>query len=126
MAELRCRPIFNYSSEVSDNVKRIAEYYFIEGRNIIVDLLNPHYEKWNAEYTKEVSGEDDEEYNAYIQERQQLIIDMFNMAWNYPVTFFSDKYADIAAKINVAGEEVIMHMGIKLLNEEEWKRSLNN
>jgi hypothetical protein len=130
MAELLCTVHFKYSNEnIPEEIKKVLEKYFMCGRDIIVGMLNPHYEEWNALYNKEVTGEDDMEYNEYIQTKQQAIIDRFNRmaknSFHTAVEFYSDEYADIAAKFKYNEEIVTMHMGIKLLNEEEWRASNN-
>lgn len=128
MAELLCKVKFKYSKDdISERRKMLLEKMFMCGRNIIVERLNPHYDEWNALYGKEVTGDDDMEYLHYIQSKQQTIIDEYNCTtiFRNVMQFYSDEYADIAAKFYDEGEIVTMHMGIVLLNEEEW-RAANN
>jgi hypothetical protein len=129
MAELLCNVVYKYSGEdfPGKRLKKLLEMMFMDGRNSIVEMLNPHYDEWNAAYGKEVTGDDDMEYLHYIQTKQQAIIDKYNRisAFRNTMQFYSDEYADIAAKFYYHGKIVTMHMGIKLLNEEEW-RAANN
>lgn len=126
MAELLCKVVYKYSVDIPEKrLKKLLEMMFMSSRNSIVEMLNPHYDEWNAQYGKEVTGDDDEEYLHYIQKKQQEIIDKYNRitAFRNTMQFYSDEYADIAAKFYYNGEIVTMHMGIVLLNEEEWRAS---
>ena len=95
--ELLCKVFFNHSDEsLPEEIKKFTENEFMKARDQAIQLLNPHYDEWNAAYTKEIKGEDDMEYNAYIQSKQNAILDDFNKMWFSPVKLYSDEYADIA------------------------------
>lgn len=126
---LYCKAFFNYEHEgneintLPEWVQKLTERYFMDARNEAVELLNPHYEEWNAEYgVSNIKGEDDKDYLAFIQKKQQDILDSFNKTWIGPVKLYSDEYADIAGRFKVLGETFTMHLSLKLLNEEEWKK----
>lgn len=120
--ELLCNVIFTHSEEgLPDWIKKFTENEFMKARDKAIELLNPHYEEWNAAYTKEVTGEDDMEYNAYIQSKQNAILDEFNKTWMSPVKLYSDEYADIAGKYKIFNKTYTVHMSIKLINEKEWR-----
>lgn len=79
MGELLCNVVFNVSgTPVSDRTKERLFNEFMMLRDEAVDMLNPHYEQWNAAYTEEVNGEDDPKYNAYIDKLQQSVLDEIN------------------------------------------------
>lgn len=126
--ELACKVHFHYDCEynIPENVKEVAEYFFMQGRSEIVKLLNPHYEEWNAAYDKEVTGEDDPDYNAYIRNKQFEIIKQFNKTYAYRsvIQFYSEEDCDIAALWTYFSKPVKMRMTIELLNENEWRASL--
>ena len=120
-SKLHCNVFFHYSDEdLPDHVKDFTKNEFLRAREKAIELLNPHYEEWNAAYDKEVSGEDDEEYNAYIRNKQNAILDEFNRTWMGPVKLFSNEEADIAGRFQIYGKEYTMYMTIKLINEKEW------
>lgn len=125
-SQLYCKAVFTYSNEsIPDQMKHLAEYFFMEARNKAVDLLNPHYEEWNAEYNKDVNGEDDCEYNAFIQSKHNDILTEFNKSHpEIPIELYSDEDADIAGRFKYYGNVIEMHMGIKLLNEKEYFENL--
>lgn len=121
-SKLYCHVIFTHSDEsLPECVKKFAEGTFMKARNEAIEFLNPHYEEWNAAYDKEVSGEDDMEYYAYIQHKHNEILDQFNKTWMGPVKLYSDEYADIAGRYKIFGKEYTLHMSIKLINEKEYK-----
>lgn len=113
MNSLKFQPIFTYNVDIPDVMKRFIESQFIKTRNEAIEFLNPHYEDWNAMYDKEVSGADDMEYNAYIQRKENEILEHFNKVWMGPVKLYADEYADIAGRVNVFGKEVTVHMSLK-------------
>ena len=121
-SQLYCTVHYTYSEEVSETMKALIEKIFMILRSEAVDLLNPHYEEWNNEYDKEVTGEDDMEYNGFIQKKQIEILDKVNKKyWFLPLKLSSDEYADIIGVFEDKGKNVIMHMSIKLINENEYK-----
>lgn len=120
-SKLFCNVFFHYSDEdLPDYVKDFTKNEFLRARGEAIELLNPHYEEWNAAYDKEVSGEDDEEYNTYIRNKQNTILDEFNRTWMGPVKLFSNEEAGIAGRFQIYGKEYTMYMTIKLINEKEW------
>lgn len=128
-SQLYCTVHYTYSEPVYPGFKQIFERQFMKMRDEAVDLLNPHYEEWNAAYNKEVTGEDDMEYNAYIRSKHREVFGPLNEKHknDIPMLKFrldSDEYADIIGVIDWAGKEIIMHMSIKLINEKEYKEYL--
>jgi hypothetical protein len=122
MAELLCEVNFHYSNEdIPELHKRVIEKYFMNGRGAIVELLNPHYDEWNEAYGEVV---DQDDYNNYIRNKQQEVIDKYNRLYGNAMKFYSNEECDIAAKFVYGKQEVTMYMTIKLLNEEEWKASI--
>ena len=116
MQQLKCHLIFTYSEEgIPEVIKTFVENSFLAARNEAIELINPHYEEWNAAYTKEVTGEDDMEYNAYIQKKHNEILEGFNKKWMGPVKLYSDEYADIAGRFIIFGKTYTMHMSMKLI-----------
>lgn len=96
-----------------------AEKLYIEAYNIMrseaVDLINPMLEVWNAEYDKEVKGEDDFEYNSYIADKEQEILDDVNdRLCGSPVKLYADREtADIRGKIRFLGKEITMYVTLE-------------
>lgn len=129
-SKLYCKLLFYYDKEIpSPFVKGIIEEKFRELRNMAVDLINPHYEEWNAAYSKEVTGADDLEYNAYIASKHREILEPFNEAINSKCSqkFLwldsDDETADIVCKYNDPLVGIVtIRMEMKLVNEEEWKK----
>lgn len=111
------RAVFKHSDDtIPDIYKRIAENYFMDARNKAIEFLNPHYDEWNASYNKEINGEDDMEYYAYIQNKQNEILEDFNRKNKCRVKLYSDEYADIAGKYKVLHnkkyKECTVHLGL--------------
>ena len=113
---------FGYSYDrISKLMKNFVENEFLEARDEVIKILNPMYEKWNAEYDKDVTGEDDMEYNAFIQNKHNEIFDAFNRKRNRLVKLWSDEYADICGRFNYFGKVITMHVEMRLINEKEWR-----
>lgn len=114
--QLLCHVYYTYDKDIiPDMFKCLVEERFLEARSEAIKLLNPRYEEWNAEYNKKVSGEDDMEYNAYIQNKQNEVLSEFNKTWSGMVKIWADEYGDIYGKFKYFDEEVAIHMSIKLL-----------
>lgn len=96
-----------------------AQKLYIDAYNIMrteaVDLINPLFEVWNAEYDKEVRGADDLEYNGYIADREQVILDDVNRRLsNSPVKLYADREtADIRGRFKFLGNEVTMYVTLE-------------
>ena len=101
---------FHFSDSVAPEAKDlyIAAYNLM--RTAAVDLINPMFEVWNAEYNKEVSGEYDFEYNSFIADKEQVLLDVVNTKLsNSPVKLYADREtADIRGKFTVNGKEITM------------------
>ena len=126
---LYCTVHFTYSEPVFPGFKKVYEKFFMKLRDEAVDLLNPHYEEWNAEYDKEISGPDDLEYNTFIANKQREYLQIVNKKHEKDISplhlyLDSGEDADIMGKIPWAGNEIEMHMSIKLLNEKEYLENL--
>lgn len=69
----------------SDGYKAILEEFYMHQRNRFCDLVNPHFEQWNAEYTgsdddilfEDGSTNPDSEYNRYIIEKETEIVEQY-------------------------------------------------
>lgn len=113
---------FDYSEEIPQEVKDYVEGEFVNVRNIAVDLLNPHYEEWNAEYDDVVTGEDDKKYNAFIRTKQNEILNEVNnhVCRKSLVKLYSDEYCDLVGIFRVAKGHIVktvkMHMSLKPMN----------
>lgn len=113
---------FNYSEEIPQEVKDYVEEEFVKVRNIAIDLLNPHYEEWNAEYDDVVNGEDDKKYNAFIRTKQNEILNEVNnhICRKSLVKLYSDEHCDLVGVFRIARRRrvktVKMHMSLKPMN----------
>ena len=122
-SKLLCTVEFTYDQEVPEYQKKYLEQLFMVLRNEVVDLINPNYEKWNAEYDKDVTGADDMDYNGFIQEKHREVMKEFNKKYkaiNHVMYMDSDEYADIVGVIPLYNYAV-MHMSMRLINEKEWR-----
>lgn len=70
------------AEKYGDMVKKLLEQFYIKNYNKFCEVVNPYFEKWNAEYDGENDGFDDEDrinpngqYNIYIRNKEQKIID---------------------------------------------------
>ena len=97
------------------------EELYIEAYNIMrgvaVEAINPCFEKWNQEYKKEVHGENDHEYNAYIAGKQQAILDVVNSKLDSsPVRLIANREnGDIEGEFELDGKKVTMFFTLKPL-----------
>lgn len=113
---------FNYSEKIPQEVKDYVEEEFVKVRNIAIDLLNPHYEEWNAEYDDVVNGADDKKYNAFIRTKQNEILNEVNnhICRKSLVKLYSDEYCDLVGVFRVARRRrvktVKMRMSLKPMN----------
>lgn len=99
MGELLCNVAFHVSGKPVSNrtqEKLFDEFMMLRGE--AVDMLNPHYEQWNAAYTDEVNGENDPKYNAYIDKRQQGVLDVINKYHPFHKIQLFSKDGDIIGK----------------------------
>jgi hypothetical protein len=93
-----------------------AEELYIKAYNLMraeaVDLINPMFKVWNAEYTDEVTGEDDLKYNGFIADKEQTVLDMVNAKLSdSPVKLYADREtADIRGKFTFLGKEITMYV----------------
>lgn len=101
-----------YDREIkSKTLEQRMDKLFIKARNLACDLINSELEAWNAEYDKEVNGEFDHDYIAYIAEKEQKILDMINRIGresNNKFKLVADKEtADILGQFKVFGNDVV-------------------
>lgn len=114
------RANFHFSGDVWH--PRAKELY-IEAYNLMrtaaVDLINQMFEVWNAEYDKEVKGEDDLEYNGYIADKEQPLLDAVNRKYsNSPVKLYVDREtADIRGKFKFEGKTMTMFVTLEPLTK---------
>lgn len=93
---------FHFTNEnMPDFVKQIIVSDFYEARNEAIDLINPHFEEWNADYTDEVEGEYDSKYNAYIAHKENVILKAYNSSHKRIVQLYADEYADIKGRYKI-------------------------
>lgn len=119
MSELYCTVHFHYSEEnLPKYVTDFMEHEFMKARDVAVDAINPLLDVWNKDYTDPVLGEDDMKYNSYISIKENEVLGSINRLLDSPVKLWADEYGDIAGKFKVNGKTIIMHMTIKLLNED--------
>ena len=85
MFNLRPRVILN--KNVHPSFKSILVQDFLKKREMLVDLLNPNYERWNAEFDQlGIKVEDDDplkdfggtEYCKFIRSKQEAFADIVN------------------------------------------------
>ena len=90
-------------------------------RTEAVNLINPMFEVWNAEYDKEVHGEHDLEYNGFIADKEQAILDDVNRRLsNSPVKLFANREtADIRGKFKFMNREITMFVTLEPIYEDE-------
>ena len=104
---------FHYDGFVTPMAKHLYEEAYNLMRNKACDLINPMYETWNNEYGK---VEDLDDYNHYICEKQQVILDELNEQFNEsPVKLYSREDCDIVGKFNdvLTKKEVTMYVTLK-------------
>lgn len=109
------RAIFTHSDDklLSRGIKNAAESVFVDVRNEAIKFLNPHYEEWNAEYNKTHENDDMDEYYAFIQRKQNEILDEFNSKTDYGVKLHSDEECDIVGKYHAWGQEHTIRMRLE-------------
>lgn len=113
--------LFRANFHFSDWVLPEAKDLYIQAYNIMrsaaIELINPMFEQWNAEYNKEVTGEDDLEYNGYIADKEQVLLEAVNKRLsNSPVKLYADREtADINGKFIFMGNEITMFMTLEPL-----------
>lgn len=122
MGKLLCKVVFHVSGKPVDDKteKQLFDEYMML-RDEAVGMLNPHYEQWNAAYTNEVNGEDDLEYNAYIDRMHQGILDDFNKHHPFSKIRLFSKDGDLMGKTNDGTIVSISIVPIKDKNgEPKW------
>lgn len=109
------RVVFTHSDDklLSRKLKSAAESIFVDARNEAIKFLNPHYEEWNAEYNKDHDNDDMDEYYAFIQRKQNEILDDFNSKTDYGVKLYSDEECDIVGKYHAWWQEHTIHMRLE-------------
>lgn len=88
------------------NVNRLINEFF-ELRNIFVDDVNPMYDIWNKDYPDKVSGEDDEKYNSYIEEKHRPYIRKANeeaVKRKYVLRLDSFRHTDVCGAFKIKGK----------------------
>ena len=68
-----------------DGYKAVLENFYMDRYNLFCDLVNPLFEKWNAEYTgtdddilfEDGSTNPDSEYNRYIIAKETEIVERY-------------------------------------------------
>lgn len=115
--------LFRANFHFSDWVLPEAKDLYIQAYNLMrgraVELINPRLEKWNAAYNKEITGEDDLEYNGYIADKEQEVLDAVNkILSNSPVKLYANREnADIMGKFIFMGNEITMFMTLEPLTK---------
>lgn len=122
MKEFICNVVFTYSDEVSDSLRRIVESAFMDARDEVVELLNPNYEKWNKEFDEEYGKRDDydiPEYNNFIRNKQEEIINQFESNRKGLVHLYIGAENDIAGWFYYRNKKIFMEMELTNLREIE-------
>lgn len=87
MKELRVKINFHYHGNWSAIMKGVVERYFVDLYNPWTEIINPHYEEWNREWSELYPDADidaDEhnnwwfKYSNFIAEKARPIEDKFN------------------------------------------------
>lgn len=108
------KPIFIYENDesVPEFIKRIMEHKFIDMRNEVIELLNPHYEEWNREWDPSGDKMADDSYYEFIADKQEAIFKEFNRKTGGPIFFHADPECDIIGRFKWGKEYVTMYICI--------------
>ena len=111
MANVAFNTVFHYSKKITnDRIKSLATKEYVELRNEVVNLLNPMYEKWNAEFGDDMS--DISKYNNFIRDKQEEVIRQSGVNdRSVFVRLVSDEECDIVA---VTKDTPLLKGGIKI------------
>ena len=85
MQTTQYRAVFKYDGLEADSYsrlnKRILEKIYVECYSLFCELVNPHFEKWNAEYSGPNDYVDENgcinpksQYTSYINERETEVV----------------------------------------------------
>ena len=96
---------FNYDTRLPDWVKPKVEEEYMRLRNLACEVLNAHYEEWNAEFDLDTNDVPDDDplkdfggtaYCDFIRKKQAPIISEINKTEaNWLVKIFPGKTCDI-------------------------------
>jgi len=113
--EYRYKPIYIYENDedVPEFVKRIMEHKYVNMRNEVIELLNPHYDEWNKEWDPSGEKEVDESYYKFIASKQEEIFKAFNHKTGGPVFFHADPDCDMYGRFKWNKKYVTMHLELQ-------------
>lgn len=112
------KPEFIFNKKVSGCVRNIIVAEFVRKRNEVCELLNPNYEKWNAEFNAlDIPNMENDpledyggtEYCKFIRQKQTEVINAYeesNNRMDYGVKIRSDKTCDLYGVSEKDGIEV--------------------
>lgn len=105
-----------YSKEIPKGVQSMFLDSYVKMRNEAVEMINPHYEEWNAEYDRlypvKLKPEEAEykRYNAFIAEKHKPFLAKANKSLLFEL--FTDlESGDIACRIK--GTDIICRISLK-------------
>lgn len=104
-----------FSEKAPKFVKKIMIKEYMELRSIACDELNPHFERWNSEYTgrdtsEDVYSEENKEYNDYIRSCEETILEQINKKHHTLLTeIHADEIGDLVA-INKFRKKLFMRI----------------
>lgn len=103
---------FNYDGFVTPVAKPLYEQAYNLMRGVAVDRINPMLEEWNNAYGK---VQDLDDYNHYIQKKQQKILDQVNLEFNTsPVKLYATDECEIVGKFTEVLTKKLITMFITL------------
>jgi len=113
--------IYVFSKKAPKLVEEIMEKEYMKLRKIACDRLNPHFDKWNSEYsgkepTEDPYSEDSMEYNKYICSCEEPILEQINREhFTLMTELHTDEIGDIIA-VNRFCKDLTMHIEFEPVN----------
>lgn len=109
--------VFTYSENVPRHIRAKVEEAFMLARRYALELINPYYGKWNAEYCSGNYEHTEQGYNAFILNKKNEVLRTFNQMWGGPVELFADESGEIAGhfvhkKVFGGNIDVIIHVAL--------------
>ena len=110
-----CMCEFVFSETIPKWLEKIAIKQFFEARNHAIKILNECFDGWNALYTEEVHGMDDEKYNKYIADKENIILNEVNelLGSKSLIKLKAGESADIEGEFEYRGKTVTMKLRIE-------------
>ena len=103
--------VYDEHNQLYSKFTPVIQPEFMRLRNLAADALNPHYEKWNAEFGDRDIPEDDElkdyggtEYCRFIQSKTEPILQQINKKHGRKfVELCAGEYGDIEGRFCMVG-----------------------